>query len=86
MIKNLNLYKNVCNSHNFNTRNKDKITQPYFRFSTHVLILHLLYSVNSYDKIPCDVLQIYDRNLRHIIKIHFVNKHILLQNRELYSK
>ena len=65
--KNPHLFNKISDRHNFNTRNKDKIDQRYFRLSK-VQKSFMGYCVKCYNKIPSEILNLNERKFKSYIK------------------
>ena len=65
--KNLHLFEKICDRHNYNTRNKNKIAIPQFRLSK-VHTSFMGYCVKCYNKIPDNILELNDMRFKTHIK------------------
>ena len=68
--KNTHLFDKISDRHNFNTRNKHKIAQPFFKVSK-VHTSFMGYCVNCYNKIPCEILKLIETKFKKYIKSTF---------------
>ena len=71
--QNIHLFKKRGDIHNLNTRNKDKISMPSFRLQK-LSRSFMGQSINFYNKIPADVLELPNIRFKNYIKSTLLNK------------